>query len=198
MRDQADFQFEVPVFSHQCSPFAQPQPVWGADLFLLYFTLETVLVLLVQTGWLIRFTVCPFRWFSQQSWGLVSATGCWVRLLHLCISTATVMVLTRGGVDSVCQRDVKLHAVLLLVISLPQVHYFLSGISNLRDFKLAWGVWVLTQPCFTLGCLLKKKKKKLPAYLFACPYVLYTLILCPYFVSALLIEKPQTLLSAPI
>lgn len=49
--------------------------------------------------------------------------------------------------------------------------------SNLRDCRLAWGVsWVLVQPCFALGCLLKKKKKKPTAYLFACPCVLYTLV----------------------
>lgn len=77
--------------SNQCSPFAPCQPVWGADLFHLYFVLETVLVVLVQTGWLIRFTVCPLRQFSQQNWGLISATGCCVMLLHLCTSTATEM-----------------------------------------------------------------------------------------------------------
>lgn len=67
--------------------------------------------------------------------------------------------LTSGGVCSVCQWDVKLHAMILLVIYLYKVHYFLSDDSNLRDFTLAWEVhWALTQPCSTLGCLKGKKE----------------------------------------
>lgn len=173
-----------PVFSHQCQVKSPMFPFCPTPASLRYGSVSSLFHAGNSFGAfstnLIRFTVCPFRKFCQQKkWGLVSATGCWVRECCVCVPAlqysngiwhVVVFILCASGMVNCMPRFS------WWSLSLQGTLFSFSD-SDLRDFRLAWGVsWVLAQPGFTLCCLLKKKKKKLTAYLFACPYVLYTLV----------------------